>query len=56
MKQEQNTVRVRCHNEECLNNKRGFCIASYIAIAKSGHCKEQCKAKDMMRASEINIY
>ena len=56
MKIEQNTVRVRCHNKECLNNKRGFCIASYIAIAKSGHCKEQCKAKDMMRASEINIY
>lgn len=56
MKLEQNTVRVRCHNEECLNNKRGFCIASYIAIAKSGRCKEQCKAQELMLASEINIY
>ena len=56
MRLEQNTVRVRCHNEECLNNKRGFCIASYIAIAKNGRCKEQCKAQEFMLASEINIY
>ena len=56
MKQEQNTVRVRCHNDECLNNKLGFCCANRIAITKNGHCKEQCKAKDMMIASELNIY
>ena len=55
MKLEQNTVMVRCHNKECLNNKRGFCIASYIEIAKNGRCKEQCKAQKLMRASEINI-
>ena len=56
MKLEQNAVRVRCDNKECLNNKRGFCIANYIAINKNGKCKEQCKAQKLMRASEINIY
>ena len=56
MKLEQNTVRVRCHNEECLNNKQGFCIANYIAINKDGRCKERCKAQEFMRATEINIY
>ena len=45
MKLEQNTVRVRCDNKECLNNKRGSCIANYIAINKNGKCKEQCKAQ-----------
>ena len=56
MELEQNTVRVRCHDEKCLNNKQGFCIANYIAINKNGRCKEQCKAKELMRATEINIY
>ena len=56
MKKEQNTVMVRCNNKDCLNNRRGFCCANSITVTKSGHCKEQCMAKDMMRASEINIY
>ena len=56
MKLEQNTVRVCCDNKECLNNKQGFCIATYIAVNKSGRCKERCKAQELMRATEINIY